>query len=37
MPTHVLELPAEASTTRWAAVAFLASYSSPGTRQAYST
>lgn len=37
MPTHVLELPAEASTTRWAAVAFVASYSSPGTRQAYST
>lgn len=38
MSTHTLELPPrEASTARWAAVAFVASYSSPGTRQAYST
>jgi integrase/recombinase XerD len=37
MSKNVLELPAEASTARWAAVAFVASYSSSGTRQAYST
>ena len=38
MPTVTLELPArQASPARWAAVAFVASYSSPGTRQAYGT
>lgn len=38
MPTITLELPArQASPARWAAVAFVASYSSPGTRQAYGT
>ena len=38
MPTLTVELPArQASPARWAAVAFVASYSSPGTRQAYGT
>jgi len=38
MSTLTLELPApQASTAHWAAVAFVASYSSAGTRQAYST
>lgn len=38
MSTLAIELPARAaSAARWAAVAFVASYSSPGTRQAYST
>jgi hypothetical protein len=38
MPTVTLELPTrQASPARWAAVAFVASYSSPGTRQAYGT
>ena len=38
MSTYMLELPArQTGTAQWAAVAFVASYSSPGTRQAYST
>ena len=38
MSTIALELPVrEAGTARRAAVAFVASYSSPGTRQAYAT
>lgn len=38
MSTLAIELPARAaSAARWAAVAFVTSYSSPGTRQAYST
>jgi integrase/recombinase XerD len=38
MATSTLELPTGRTTpARWAAVAFVASYSSPGTRQAYAT
>lgn len=38
MSITALELPTEpADTAQWAAVAFVASYSSPGTRQAYTT
>jgi len=38
MSTFTLELPApQTGTAQWAAVAFVASYTSPGTRQAYST
>jgi integrase/recombinase XerD len=38
MSTVTLDLPSrQASTAQWAAVAFAASYSSPGTRQAYTT
>ena len=38
MSTVILELPArDAGTAKWAAVAFVTSYSSPGTRQAYAT
>lgn len=37
MTGQTWELPARQSPARWAAAAFVASYSSPGTRQAYST
>ena len=38
MSTVTLELPARrTSPARWTAVAFVASYSSPGTRQAYAS
>jgi hypothetical protein len=38
MSAVTLDLPCrQAGTAQWAAVAFAASYSSPGTRQAYAT
>jgi hypothetical protein len=38
MPTVTLDLPCrQAGTAQWAAIAFAASYSSSGTRQAYAT
>jgi hypothetical protein len=38
MSATTLELPSgPAASAQWAAVAFVASYSSPGTRQAYAT